>query len=225
MHVGLAPRRSHVPITFRCSCGKTLEIADEHAGKKGRCPECGSVLDIPRPDERVMEAAILEAEEVPHEEYADVVAVEEPAPQRRPGPAAPPGPSGPQRLEDLPNHNGEALPSGIEFFALPPEELGPLLSAYSTLRTDKEPWSLAGRLAWFFGCAAVGLVFTLIFAITKIWVGLWLSALVALVAALVSLWLTRFDHSCSFVGRDGVARYRCRGDRDNVSGGMFLFRN
>src|SRR5207244_2848371 len=91
-------RRSHVPITFRCACGKTLEIADEHAGKRGRCPECGAVLEIPRPEERVMEAMIVEAAERPREEYAEVVTAEEavePAP-----PADRPGPVAPQRLED-----------------------------------------------------------------------------------------------------------------------------
>ena len=36
-------------ITFRCSCGKGISVADEHAGKQGRCPQCGKVITIPRP--------------------------------------------------------------------------------------------------------------------------------------------------------------------------------
>ncbi len=36
-------------ITFNCSqCGKTVRIGDEYAGRKGRCPNCLAVIDIPR---------------------------------------------------------------------------------------------------------------------------------------------------------------------------------
>lgn len=34
-------------IEVRCACGKRLSVADEHAGKRGRCPDCGAVLTIP----------------------------------------------------------------------------------------------------------------------------------------------------------------------------------
>lgn len=35
-------------IEFRClTCGKLLRVADESAGKKSRCPECGNIQDIP----------------------------------------------------------------------------------------------------------------------------------------------------------------------------------
>lgn len=36
-----------MPIDLTCSCGKQLRVADEHAGRQGRCPICGAVLDIP----------------------------------------------------------------------------------------------------------------------------------------------------------------------------------
>ncbi|MDG1873449.1 MAG: DUF4190 domain-containing protein [Mariniblastus sp.] len=37
-----------MPIEFNCSqCDSHLRIADEHAGKKGRCPTCQSLFDIP----------------------------------------------------------------------------------------------------------------------------------------------------------------------------------
>jgi hypothetical protein len=37
-----------MPIEFNCDqCGTLLRIADEHAGKKGRCPTCQSLFDIP----------------------------------------------------------------------------------------------------------------------------------------------------------------------------------
>ena len=40
-------------IEFHCSnkdCRKTLEVADELAGKKARCPKCKTVMVVPRPD-------------------------------------------------------------------------------------------------------------------------------------------------------------------------------
>lgn len=37
-----------MPIESRCEgCGKLLRVADEHAGKLARCPECGHVYTVP----------------------------------------------------------------------------------------------------------------------------------------------------------------------------------
>jgi len=36
-------------ITIECPCGKKLKTADENAGKRAKCPACGSVLPIPEP--------------------------------------------------------------------------------------------------------------------------------------------------------------------------------
>ncbi|MBC8116611.1 MAG: hypothetical protein H7062_19635 [Candidatus Saccharimonas sp.] len=37
------------------SCGKQLKVRDEAAGKRVKCPDCGSVVQIPEPDD-VMDA-------------------------------------------------------------------------------------------------------------------------------------------------------------------------
>ena len=34
-------------ITLACECGKALQVPDDAAGKKGRCPSCGQVFQIP----------------------------------------------------------------------------------------------------------------------------------------------------------------------------------
>lgn len=34
-------------IRFRCTCGQKLEVADQAAGKRGRCPNCEHWLKIP----------------------------------------------------------------------------------------------------------------------------------------------------------------------------------
>ncbi len=39
-----------MPITLNCSCGKTLRVADEHAGKRVKCPVCNAVIAPPAPE-------------------------------------------------------------------------------------------------------------------------------------------------------------------------------
>lgn len=34
-------------ISFSCSCGKKINAKDEHAGKKGKCPQCGGMITVP----------------------------------------------------------------------------------------------------------------------------------------------------------------------------------
>jgi len=37
-----------MPIEFRCgNCSKLLRTPDESAGKKAKCPQCGTVVDVP----------------------------------------------------------------------------------------------------------------------------------------------------------------------------------
>lgn len=38
-------------MTIQCPyCGKTLSVKPESAGKKGRCPACQEIIEIPRAD-------------------------------------------------------------------------------------------------------------------------------------------------------------------------------
>ena len=43
-------------IKVTCSCGRVLNVKDELAGKKGRCPSCGNVLQVPTLEEAAVEA-------------------------------------------------------------------------------------------------------------------------------------------------------------------------
>src|SRR6266851_7504278 len=38
---------SSMPITLKCGCGKHLKVRDELAGKRARCPGCGTILPVP----------------------------------------------------------------------------------------------------------------------------------------------------------------------------------
>lgn len=38
-------------ITFGCACGRSITVKDEFAGKKGKCPSCGQIVEVPAPEE------------------------------------------------------------------------------------------------------------------------------------------------------------------------------
>ena len=44
-----------MPITLSCPCGKTLRVADEHAGKRVKCPACTAILNAPGPPTEAVE--------------------------------------------------------------------------------------------------------------------------------------------------------------------------
>src|SRR5947209_19965792 len=39
-----------MPISIQCGCGRTLRVKDELAGRKVRCPECSTILTVPKSD-------------------------------------------------------------------------------------------------------------------------------------------------------------------------------
>ena len=38
-----------MPIKVTCQCGQQFAARDELAGKRAKCPKCGTVLTIPQP--------------------------------------------------------------------------------------------------------------------------------------------------------------------------------
>jgi hypothetical protein len=52
-----------MPINVKCpQCGHTLKAPDSGVGKKGKCPECGGVVEITAPPEPpVVDAEVLDA--------------------------------------------------------------------------------------------------------------------------------------------------------------------
>jgi hypothetical protein len=45
-----------VPIEIKCQCGKVLKAPDSMAGKRAKCPACGTVLVVPAAEEEILEA-------------------------------------------------------------------------------------------------------------------------------------------------------------------------
>ncbi len=48
-----------MPITFPCTCGKTLRVPDASAGRRAKCPACNAVVNIPalEPELEIIEDA------------------------------------------------------------------------------------------------------------------------------------------------------------------------
>jgi hypothetical protein len=39
-----------MPITLSCPCGKILRVADQHVGKRVKCPACQAISTVPAPE-------------------------------------------------------------------------------------------------------------------------------------------------------------------------------
>ncbi len=80
-----------MPITFNCPCGKSLRVADEHAGKRIKCPACQTVGTAPK-----AEPAFEVVEDEPEKKPAPAPA----KPKLAPKPAAKPTKPAPRDEED-----------------------------------------------------------------------------------------------------------------------------
>src|SRR5688572_22548759 len=54
-----------MPITVKCDCGRTMRVKEDYAGRKGRCPGCNQMLDIPKAEEEIVDVEPVEEEEAP----------------------------------------------------------------------------------------------------------------------------------------------------------------
>lgn len=119
-------------------------------------------------------------------------------------------------------HNGEMLPVDADFFQEPPPEIGEIVSAQSTLVTSKQPFSTLVRLMLVVGLT--GLVFYGIVIGMRLAVknpldadlGYVLGTVAALVTMPLIIYLTRFSHTCTYVGKAGIAEFTLKGNRDNT---------
>jgi hypothetical protein len=207
-------------IQLTCTCGRKLKIKDEFGGQEGQCPACGATLMIPMAGE---------VPELPRAEPSPITDAESELRSDQEIPLAPKRREN-REPEDLTNHAGGPLPVSGDYFVDAPREIGKLVSAYTTLREGQRPWSIGARvlislLCMFAGfCLAVvvDLVFDLL---PDCWGFFWMVVLPA-GALLIAIFATKFSHTVTYVGEEGVARYCCSGNRDNVNTKeVFLFRD
>ena len=139
---------------------------------------------------------------------------------------APPAPAKPEPIANLPpwevkNHGGVRHARDLDFFAGPPREIGPLISAHSSLAKGVEPTPTGKRLVYLIIWSAIFLGVGVAidhFAALKdgFWYWAWPVGL-PLIAAFISWSSTSFDHTCTYIGKLGVARYNCSKRRNNIS--------
>lgn len=207
-----------MPIVVTCECGRRLQIKEEHAGQEGRCPACGHIFPIPELTSNGEPAPVLDL---------PLRLTTEPRPVSTPSTT---DDDAVLELEPVRNHAGEPLPPGLDFFVPPPEEIGPVVTATSTLQSGVRPRTPGNRAAITGGYFLIGAAIILFFvglgtpreiAHYVVW-----PTIVGSICGLSAFLVTRFRHTCSYVGREGVARFRCAGERGNiVLGEVFLFRD
>lgn len=129
--------------------------------------------------------------------------------------------------EGVTAHDGTPIPRDLDFFAEPPPEIGPVTSAYSSLRVGKAAGRGALRLAIVVGATGLGMYAG--WSIPSVQgpvVGMICAGGLAAGVGLLIAFLGFADHRCHFVGRDGVALFKWRGG-PNVPGpdSVLLFRD
>jgi len=68
-----------MPLHFPCSCGRQLQVADDLAGKRVRCPSCQHIVWAPAPGAAIPEARIVDGPKAAGE-AVPVAAVDVPSP-------------------------------------------------------------------------------------------------------------------------------------------------
>ena len=119
--------------------------------------------------------------------------------------------------EGIPGHAGTPIPSDLDFFEPPPEEIGEIVSAWSSLSTDKEPMgpTLRWILAFVIGVGGWlgGTLLFRMFDVRDDFAANALGGLIGVIGLLVVLAVTRFKHTCSYVGTKGVLTATLKGGR------------
>ncbi len=116
----------------------------------------------------------------------------------------------PAAAPSLPDHDGNPRDPSKELFVAPSPQLGPLLSAGSTLPAGKRETPIGYRLAFVALPLGVAIAVVATNRNTGGWVGFGIFAFIALI-----VWVkTAFRHRCTYVGRDGISNAVIAGSRD-----------
>jgi hypothetical protein len=128
--------------------------------------------------------------------------------------APPPGVTG---------HTGEPIPPESVFFVPPPPEIGEIRSAYASLKAGAKTRSRGTRII----LAVIWSVVPILVAAAIVFLGgatfeqgvssFGIAVVLGAAAAAIAWNVTRFKHSCEFVGSDGCIVLKCRDAVDNVT--------
>lgn len=113
--------------------------------------------------------------------------------------------------EGVVTHGATDIPETMQFFVNPPPEIGEVATAYSTLQHGKKPMAMGTR--FFIGALIAAIGLGVGFAIGNSPIDI-ICAIVGPVLGL-GVWLALgFKHTCSYVGKAGMARYVLKGSLD-----------
>jgi hypothetical protein len=117
------------------------------------------------------------------------------------------------------DHMGKA-PLDRDYFVMPPPEIGTILSAHSSLQNGSLPRGMLFRsLACVLGAAigsGLGWLVGRLTGLEQMYAAIGVG-LLGTVGVVVGWFLTRFKHTCTYVGREGVACYTCTGQRERIT--------
>ncbi len=127
---------------------------------------------------------------------------------------------------DILGHTGNPVPPELDFFVSSPPEIGPLISAHSTLRHGQPPNRTGDRFWSAFGTAFLGWIAGImvngVFSVNSdFWGVIWILGLPT--AGFIWTWTsTKVRHTCSYIGANGAARFCAENVRENIVFGEVL---
>ncbi|MGE0481134.1 MAG: hypothetical protein AB7Q17_11745 [Phycisphaerae bacterium] len=135
-------------IEFHCEfCGKPIRTADEHAGKRGKCPSCHQAVYIPTPSEQIetlglepLDRGFIEQQEKLLRETRDLTS------KMLRERAADAGDAGPRHAasQDLPIGDDDVEPLVVSYAVKMAD--GDLVSADELARELRKHWAVAEKI-------------------------------------------------------------------------------
>jgi hypothetical protein len=129
---------------------------------------------------------------------------------------------------EVPDLAGRPRTADRVFFAPPPEQIGPLFRAESSLKAGKRPMSAAMRLVIAGLCCIPSLFFVYLWIVNArndpdAAVMMFILFVVTFLLGLaLPLYLTRFRATCAYVGQLGATRYTLKGKLENKPAAAFI---
>lgn len=117
------------------------------------------------------------------------------------------------------NHWGEILSENEDFFILP-KKIGKIVSGYTDLTKDMQPYTIKQNAVRYLKFTLVGAIISafiiFVFKVNEpIWLSVWL-LIPLIIFVKIAAKLSKFKHTCNFIGINGFAEYKCEGNRDNI---------
>ena len=117
-------------------------------------------------------------------------------------------------------HSGEPIPKDSDFFASPPKEIGEVVTAQSSLKKGEKPMRFYIRVLIGIISIVIGLIIGLVInhyahlTPNNNWFYVWVIGF-PLLGLLISFAGTSFIHTCTYVGKKGVAKFTLEKNRNN----------